>query len=158
MDFYSYAWDSDPIAAGFISESGTAFSWGLPNSQSLAATAWFNVSGNLGCGDATSDSADVLACMRTKNYQDVLDAIPAAASVTSSILGGFGPTVDNTVIFSNYSERTPANVPLLIGNNNYEGGLFRTEFALDGGFLPRRLLGRFQSSRVHLPSRNPCQR
>jgi carboxylesterase type B len=136
VDFYSYAWDSDPIAAGFISESGTAFSWGLPHPKAQQATAWFNVSANLGCGDASSNSTEVLACMRTKKYQDVLNAIPAAADVASSILGSFGPTVDDTMIFSNYSERTPANVPLLIGNNNYEAGLFRTEFALQGIFFP----------------------
>lgn len=136
VDFYSYAWDSDPIAAGFISESGTAFSWGLPHSKDTSATAWFNVTSMLGCGDASSNATGVLSCMRTKNYQDVLNVIPAATDVASNILGNFGPTVDDTVIFSNYSERTPAKVPLLIGNNNYEAGLFRTEFALDGIFFP----------------------
>ena len=136
VDLYSYAWVSDPIVSGLISESGTAFSWGLPNSASDQAAAWFNVTAILGCGDASSNSADVLSCMRGKNYQDVLDAIPPSADATSSILGNFGPTVDGTVVFSNYSERTPANVPLLLGNNNYEAGLFRTEFALDDIFFP----------------------
>jgi len=74
--------------------------------------------------------------MRTKNYTDILNAIPAAASATSGILGSFIPTVDDTVVFSNYSERTPANVPLLLGNNNYEAGLFRLDFALEGVFFP----------------------
>ena len=130
VDFYSYAYTSDPIATGFISESGTAFSWGLPHQATDAETYWFNVTATMGCGDATSNATEVLSCMRTKDYQDILDAIPGADSVQSSILGYFGPTVDNTVIFANYSARTPASVPLLIGNNNYEAGLFRTEFAL----------------------------
>lgn len=136
MDFYSYAWDSDPIAAGFISESGTAFSWGLPHSQADSATFWFNVSSTLGCGDASSNASEVVACMRTKDAQDILNTNPGASSVQTNILGYFGPTVDDTVIFSNYSERTPASVPLLIGNNNYEAGLFRTEFALSGVTFP----------------------
>ncbi len=134
VDAYSYAWASDPIASGFIPESGTVFSWGLPNSQASAAQAWFNVSATLGCGGASSDAATVLSCMRRQNYTAILNAIPASSG-TSSILGSFGPTIDNTVVFSNYSQRIPAKVPMLVGNNNYEAGLFRTEFALGGLFF-----------------------
>ena len=135
VDAYSYAWASDPIAAGFIPESGNMFGWGLPNSKAVAAKAWLNVTETLECGNASSDPATVLSCMRNQTYTAILNAIPALHG-TASILGGFGPTVDDTVIFSNYSQRTPAKVPMLIGNNNYEGGLFRTEFALSGLFFP----------------------
>jgi len=134
VDFYSYAWSSDPIAAGFIPESGNVFSWGLPNAKATAAAVWFNVSAALGCGDASADPASVLACVRTKPYTAVLAAIPPSSG-TSSILGLFGPTVDDTVVFANYSKQTPAKIPMLIGNNDYEGGLFRTEYALAGIFL-----------------------
>lgn len=133
MDAYSYAWASDPIAAGFISESGTMFSWGLPNSKASGAKSWYTVVGNLGCGNSSADPTAVLSCMRKQSYTAILKAIPAGSG-TASILGGFGPTVDDTVIFSNYSQRTPSKVPMLVGNNNYEGGLFRTEFALSGLF------------------------
>jgi cholinesterase len=135
IDFYSYAWNSDPIAAGFIPESGNVFGWGLPNSKASAALAWHNVTATLGCGNASSDSASVLSCMRNQTYADILKAVPAASG-TSGILGYFVPTVDDSVVFANYSQRTPAKVPMLIGNNNYEGGLFRTQFALDGIFFP----------------------
>jgi cholinesterase len=135
VDAYSYAWASDPIAAGFIPESGNMFGWGLPNSKAVAAEAWLNVTETFECGNASSDPATVLSCMRNQTYTSILNAIPALSG-TASILGGFGPTVDDTVIFSNYSQRTPAKVPMLIGNNNYEGGLFRTEFALSGLFFP----------------------
>jgi cholinesterase len=131
VDLYSYAWASDPIAAGFIPESGNAFSWGLPYSATAAAEAWYNTSQTLGCGGATSDSATVLSCMRTKNYTSILSSIPTASG-TAGILGYFVPSVDEKVVFSNYSTRTPANVPMLIGNNNYEAGLFRTQLALAG--------------------------
>lgn len=135
VDFYSYAWAKDPIAAGFIPESGTAFSWGLPNSKELGAGGWYNVSATLGCGDAKSNATQVLACMRKQNYTNILNAVPTLSG-TSAILGLFGPTVDDTVVFANYTTATPAKVPLLIGNNNYEAGLFRTELALDGTFFP----------------------
>ncbi|KAL2075539.1 hypothetical protein VTL71DRAFT_482 [Oculimacula yallundae] len=135
IDFYSYAWTKDPIVAGLIPESGNVIGWGLPNSKGLAATAWFNVTTTLGCGTASSDSATVLECMRGKNYSDILGAIPPTTG-TAGILGYFGPTVDGEVVFANYSSRTPAKVPMLIGNNNYEGGLFRTQFALNGLFYP----------------------
>jgi len=134
VDAYSYAWASDPIAAGFIPESGTMFSWGLPNSLASTTKAWYTVAGNLGCGNASSDPTAVMTCMRQQNYTAILKAIPKSTG-PSGILGSFGPTVDETVIFSNYSQRTPAKVPMLIGNNNYEGGIFRTEFALAGLFF-----------------------
>lgn len=129
VDLYSYAWAKDPIAAGFIPESGTVYSWGLPNSKATGAAAWFNVSATLGCGDASSDSASVLSCMRSKSSAAVLNAIPAGSG-TAAILGSFGPTVDDTVVFSNYSEREPAKLPMLLGSNDYEAGLFRLDFAL----------------------------
>lgn len=135
IDYYSYAWNSDPIAAGFIPESGTAFSFGLPNSNSSAAGAWFNVTSTLGCGNATSNSSAVLSCMRSKNYTSIFNAVPASNGI-AGILGTFGPTVDDKVIFSNYSQRTPVKLPMMLGNNNYEAGLFRTEFALDGITYP----------------------
>jgi len=135
VDLYSYAWTSDPIAAGFIPESGTAFSWGLPNTKEQGAAAWFNVTATLGCGDASSNATEVLACMRTKNYTSILNAVPTLTGV-SSILGSYGPTIDDTVVYSNYSTRTPAKIPVLIGNNNYEGGLFRTELALQNITFP----------------------
>lgn len=135
VDFYGYAWASDPIVAGLIPESGTAFSWGLPNQASRSAAAWYNVSQTLGCGNASSDSASVLSCMRSKNYTAIMAALPSLGG-TAGILGSFGPTADDKVVFSNYSSRTPASVPMLIGNNNYEAGLFRTEFALAGIIYP----------------------
>ncbi len=135
VDLYSYAWTEDPIAAGFIPESGTVYSWGLPNSKEFGAASWYNVTATLGCGNASSpDQSAVLSCMQSQNYSAILAAAPTGDS-TASILGYFGPTVDDTVVFANYSQRTPAKRPMLLGNNDYEGGLFRTEFALDGVFF-----------------------
>jgi cholinesterase len=131
VDLYSYAWASDPIVSGIIPESGNVFGWGLPYPAASAATAWYNTSQALGCGNASSDTTAVLSCMRSKSYTDILNAQPTATG-TAGILGYFVPSVDEKVVFSNYSTRTPASVPMLIGNTHYEAGLFRTLFALGG--------------------------
>lgn len=135
VDAYNYAWASDPIAAGFIPESGTVFSWGLPTAKTAAASAWYNVSAAVGCGDAKSDPATVLSCMRSKSASTILNAVPQGTG-TSSILGAFGPTADETTVFTNYSSRTPSKRPVLLGSTNYEGGLFRTTLALAGTIYP----------------------
>jgi carboxylesterase type B len=132
-DFYSYAWNSDPIAAGIILESGTT---GLypANSENVSATAWYSTSTALSCGDASINSTTLLACMRNVEVDTLLGAIPQTG--VNAFMSPFGPTVDNTLIFSNYSQQTPASIPVLAGNNDYESGLFRTEFALSGETFP----------------------
>lgn len=37
----------------------------------------------------------------------------------------YGPTIDNIIVFENYTSVARAAVPMLIGNTDYEGGLFR---------------------------------
>jgi len=135
VDLYSYAWVKDPIASGFIAESGTAFSWGLPHAKADIAASWFTVTATLGCGNASSDSTSVLSCMRSKTSTAILGALPAASGI-AAVLGYFGPTIDDTVVFANYSDRTPAKLPVLVGSNNYEAGYFRTEFALANMTVP----------------------
>ncbi|KAN0091824.1 alpha/beta-hydrolase [Hyaloscypha variabilis] len=132
VDYYSYAWTADPIVAGFIPESGTAIGLGQTSANQSAAL-WYNVSAKLDCGDASSDGATVLACMRTKNYTDILKALPSS-TVTGST--GFGPTIDDVVVFSDYIARSTAGnfikKPMLVGNANNEVGLFRAIAAVEG--------------------------
>ncbi|CZR57922.1 related to acetylcholinesterase precursor [Phialocephala subalpina] len=133
VDYFTFAWTSDPIVSGLISESGTVF--GIkPNSNATNTASWFNVSSTLGCGDATSDSTSVLECMRTKPYTSIISAIPSSNSVTG--LGGFGPAVDGVVVFDDYLSRAESGnfikAPLLVGNADYEAGLFQTIAALKG--------------------------
>ncbi|KHJ33563.1 putative carboxylesterase [Erysiphe necator] len=150
VDYHSYAWATDPIAKAYILQSGTVFSWGLPNSQSMASKAWFTTSKNLGCGDAFSPQDKLLSCMRTKSPDDIYKAFPVG--LPGSILGPFVPTVDNTVIFSNYSDRKPANLPVLVGNNDYEGGLFRTEYVIKGIILTDTFWTDFNLNEFTCPS------
>ncbi|RKF72381.1 Acetylcholinesterase [Golovinomyces cichoracearum] len=134
IDYHTYAWASNPIVSSVILQSGSAYSWGLPSSQSATTKAWFETSSKLGCGDAASPRDTLLSCMRAKSTNEIFAAFPSDSA--DPILGPFVPTVDNTVIFANYSQKKPADIPMLLGSNDYEAGLFRTEFAIKGLILP----------------------
>lgn len=85
----------------------------------------------LGCGDATSDPNALLACMRSKDWQDIQDAIPVSTGIAGAT-GLFGPTIDNITVFSDYIARSAEGNfikrPLFLGSNNYEVGVFRPIF------------------------------
>ena len=136
IDFYSYAWVDDPIIIGLVMESGTT---GLGvYSKNESATSWYNVTSTLGCGDATSNPDSLLACMRTKDTTEISDAIPLSNSGYGA--AAFWPTADEMIVFSDYSARSAAGkfikVPLLIGNNNYEAGFFKTIASIYNDYLP----------------------
>ncbi|KAH8703544.1 putative carboxylesterase [Talaromyces proteolyticus] len=131
VDFYSFAWTSDPIVAGFIAESGTVLSPSAQEDASTAAKAWYNVTATLGCGDESSEPDALLSCMRLKDWETVQNAIPITSGI-SGVTGSFVPTIDNIVIFDDYAARLEAGNfiyrPLFLGNNNNEIGLFRPIF------------------------------
>ncbi|KAL3424171.1 carboxylesterase [Phlyctema vagabunda] len=155
VDYYSFAWTSDPIVAGFIPQSGTAGSFGLPHPVNESAASWFNVTATLNCGDAASDAQEVLSCMRTKEYTEILNAIPHSSGL-GSVLGGFGPTVDEKVLFSDYPARAAAGNfikrPVLIGNNDYEAGLFITTLGLTGTTFPASVWDTFNLDTFTCPA------
>ena len=66
--------------------------------------------------------------MRTKSFQQILNATALPSGLTA-VLGQFGPTVDNKTVFANYAQRAATGQyiqrPYLIGNNDYEAGLFK---------------------------------
>lgn len=132
LDLYSYAYVDDPIVQGFIMQSGVmslANGGGaaLPNGPPPSSPAtnvsegWFNASAALGCGGSTSDPAAVLTCMQSKNVTDI---------VTATTTIGFQPSPDNISVFTDYPARTSAGrftkVPILIGSNDHETGLFES--------------------------------
>lgn len=139
LDLYSFAYAADPIVSGFIMQSGTlalangggaALPNGPPPSSPATNTSagWFNASAALGCGGSTApDPAAVLTCMQTKNVTDIVAA-------TATI--GFQPAADGFSVFSaaEYSSRTArgqfSKLPVLIGSNDHETGLFESLSAL----------------------------
>lgn len=115
---------------GVILESGTVFSF--PNRDKASAAAqWFNISGALGCGDASAPPDQVLACMRGKSADDVVGVLPPAQILLTGTLP-WGPVVDDTIAFANYTGRVPAPLPVLVGSCDYEAGLFELADKLVG--------------------------
>jgi hypothetical protein len=142
VDYWAYAYEKDPIVAGHISHSGTAFSF-IPNNMSYAQSLFYNVSGTLGCGDSTADDATVIACVRSKNVTAVLAAARIVPTLPSPALAqaAFHPTVDNATVFSldDYTTLSQAGsfakIPYLAGNGDYEAGFYRV-----GAFAANRTL------------------
>jgi cholinesterase len=141
---YSYAWVEDPIVSGFIPQSGTVglSSTGSPKSTAAKAGApveqankvpqainsWHKATSKLGCGDAKTNAASNLECMKGKKWQDVLAALNTAGGASSSSSMSFGPTADGKVVFRDYAARIREGKmikkPMLVGNNKNEAGLF----------------------------------
>ncbi|CZR66009.1 related to acetylcholinesterase precursor [Phialocephala subalpina] len=124
VDFYSYAYTEDPIVGGFILQSGTATAFGITQHDNLAA--WWTTSVNLGCGaQGVVALAASLSCVRGKPFTDVL-AAAGLASANGNFLGAFAPTIDETLVFSDYEARSLAGnfiqAPVLVGNTDYEAG------------------------------------
>lgn len=92
------AWTEDPIVNSFIAQSG--FATDQPPSD---GSAWYRASEGIGCGGAEAGEA-TLECMREKPWEDVLGAIETRG-VTPDLDGGFGPTVDDKIVFSDVTKR-----------------------------------------------------
>lgn len=125
-DMLIYAFPQDPIVKGLILQSGSAAIFKNLGEMDTrgAAGLWSKIATGLGC---TGDDATVLACMRSKPAADLLNAQfpPTTATTTQMIpMAAFVPTIDNVTVFGDYLTRTNfSKVPILIGNNDNEGGI-----------------------------------
>ena len=127
IDYWSYAYTSDPIVSSIISHSGNAFSFPL-NSPNITTSNWYNVTAAVGCGS----SGALLECMRTKNWNDIeaaaakVPATPGGSPVRS--IPAFYPQVDNKIVMADYVSLSEsgafAKLPYLLGNNNNEQGYY----------------------------------
>lgn len=141
INAYGFAYAHDPIANGFITQSGTTDSFGALPANSTAAFQY--MSGLLGCGNSSSTSSVLfrksVACMRTKSAAQIL-AASRQVSIQGSALGTWVPTADNATVYTNYTpliaQRRFAQVPHLMGNNAQEGRYFGLQYALQGLVLP----------------------
>ncbi|KAF2707420.1 cholinesterase precursor [Pleomassaria siparia CBS 279.74] len=130
VDYYSFAWQKDPIVSGLISHSGTSMSFN-PNTADYAQTLWYNVSQTIGCGGLNDDAVAVLACVQAANISVVLAAaakVPALPTIALA-QATFHPTIDNVTVFGNYQELSDAaafsKIPFLAGNANFESGWYK---------------------------------
>ncbi|KAK4155158.1 cholinesterase [Chaetomidium leptoderma] len=144
-DYWAYAYESDPIAAGLILVSGNAFSFPL-NAPGVLDRNWDTVVGAVGCSNKTTDTTTgtIMACMRAAHWTDIKAAAAAIRpSASTSILRSvpaFYPQVDNALVFPDYVSRTRqgryAPLPILGGNNDNEAGYYRIPAYGNGGLVP----------------------
>ncbi|EED14717.1 hypothetical protein TSTA_041920 [Talaromyces stipitatus ATCC 10500] len=86
-----------------------------------------SASKTLGCGGSTSDPDKLLTCMRSKDLQDIRNAIPVSRGI-ASVTGLFDPTIDNItasaiMLQALLATRNFIPRPLVLGSNNHERGL-----------------------------------
>lgn len=75
-DYLNMMYPNDPIAHGFIPQSGVASGavGGLTGTPEDGATAWYNVSASAGCGGEEAGMRTV-DCMRMKTTAEILGAV-----------------------------------------------------------------------------------
>jgi carboxylesterase type B len=102
VDYHTYAWPNDPIAASIFTISGTAASV-QAQSPDLSSQYWYNLSQIVGC-PATGNA---VPCMQQQPFQTILAGIGKLAFAPT--LGTFQPqfqeTVDEVTVFSDYAAR-----------------------------------------------------
>lgn len=125
----------DPIIAGSIHESGEANAFGNKEPD-VQASRWYAVASTFGCGNLTTSTADeIVSCMQGVPSTNLTTASIGSGAL-SLILASFGPTIDNKTVFSNYTQLELAgriiDKPVLVGNNDYEAGIFILIFSFFG--------------------------
>ncbi|KAL9077265.1 MAG: hypothetical protein Q9157_003456 [Trypethelium eluteriae] len=101
VDIYNYAWYKDPIVRGLIMDSGTSF---IESGAGPRYSNFSYVASRAGCGSASS-SAQELACMK-KVDAATIEGVIADENNGGSMEGlAFGPSADEKVVFSNYTDR-----------------------------------------------------
>ena len=103
VDYYSFTYPEDPIAAGMSLDSGTSLS--ALTSADTAQSNFTFVAENVGCGGFDDDASGRLSCMRGVDADKINDFIATYAKSAQQPAIGFRPVVDDKVVFSNYSER-----------------------------------------------------
>lgn len=121
-DFFSYAWFYDPLVSGFIIQSGA-----VGNSQITYSSGTSNfsfVAEQVGCG--SNDKDEQFKCMQGKDASEILKVYETYnATLHEGRSLGFGASVDEETIFSNWTDRRArgliARKPTLIGttDNDY---------------------------------------
>jgi cholinesterase len=109
-----------------IAESGSVSSFANPQSKDNV-NFWNVVATTLKCPSAIENAKASVACIRGKNTEEILEAAKTENPL-QAVLGHFGPTVDNKVVFGDYEARSTAGnfiqKPFMNGNNDWEAGLF----------------------------------
>lgn len=103
-DYYGFAYPDDPIVTGLIMNSGTAFTPFFTVNDTTRSNFTF-VADHVGCASLADDPDQQLSCMRNVDG-DVINDFIANYSETDGFPGlAFVPVEDDTLIFSNYTQR-----------------------------------------------------
>lgn len=99
VDYYSYAWATDPLVKGFISESGVAT---LSSSSDFTSRNWTYVADHFNC---TGNEDQQLRCLQSVPWEDLIELSYSYNSTTNDGKElKFGPLPDNQTVFSNYQD------------------------------------------------------
>jgi cholinesterase len=101
VDVYTYAWTEDPIAHGFIAQSGTAM-LRVSGVKVGDFSKWYDVSRKVGCG-GTEAGERTVPCMQKKPFETLLGAFEGGSDF--NIPQPFGIYPDNKTVFSDYFSR-----------------------------------------------------
>ncbi|KAH6657018.1 carboxylesterase [Truncatella angustata] len=110
VGYHSYAFTDDPIVSGYVLESAVTLNASSPGG---ALASWVNAAKAVGCD--TAESPD--RCMQLE--------VSAEALLDASGQYRFGPTIDGSVVFADYTTRKPNPGAVLVGHNDFEPGLQR---------------------------------
>ncbi|KAK5015305.1 hypothetical protein LTR60_002937 [Cryomyces antarcticus] len=122
VDFYNFAYPTNPIVTGLIMDSGTAM---LPiRSVDTTHSNFSFVAANVGCGSQANAAAE-LACMRKVPADTLENFVARYQDSAAKPPIRFVPVVDGKTVFANYTERAlkglQANIPAIIGTNAQDG-------------------------------------
>ncbi|EME40266.1 hypothetical protein DOTSEDRAFT_179278 [Dothistroma septosporum NZE10] len=122
VDYYGYAYPSDPIVKGLIMESGTAF---LTLLGDPTGTNFTYVATQLGYTGSATDSRSILSYMRSLPAYRIETFVANYSDSGASPSLNFRPIPDNRSVFANYTERALvghlAHIPAIIGTNAQDG-------------------------------------
>lgn len=103
-DYYGFAYPEDPVVTGLILDSGTAFTPFFTVNDTSRSNFTF-VADHVGCGGFGDDADKQQLCMRNVDGNVINDFV-ANYSKTGGVPGlAFVPVEDNSLIFSNYTQR-----------------------------------------------------
>lgn len=101
VDLYAYTWTQDPIAHGFIAQSGTAM-LRVSGVKVDDFSKWFDVSEKVGCGGLGAGGRTV-QCMQKKPFEALLAAFEGGSDFSKPQPFGIYP--DNKTVFADYFTR-----------------------------------------------------
>ncbi|KAF4627233.1 hypothetical protein G7Y89_g10927 [Cudoniella acicularis] len=121
VDYYNFAYPTDPIVSGLIMDSGTAL---LPSGTYDSSHSNFSfVASQFGCGNASAKRE--LDCMRNVSSVNIEAFLKEYGDNGTTPALSFSPVNDERTKFANYTARALAGnftrVPAIVGTNINEG-------------------------------------